>query len=84
MHFQEIKSKTPGELLAYAEELEIENASTLRTQDMMFAKLKQLAENNIVIKLAIGIEIRKEIFAASVLAKSDPDRLDSSWSPSIW
>ena len=50
MHFQEIKSKTPAELLAYAEELEIENASTLRTQDMMFAILKQLAENDVVIK----------------------------------
>jgi len=36
--------------LAYAEELEIENASTLRTQDMMFAILKQLAENDVVIK----------------------------------
>ena len=50
MHFQEIKSKTPAELLAYAEELEIENASTLRTQDMMFAILKQLAENDVIIK----------------------------------
>ena len=50
MHFQEIKSKTPAELLAYAEEREIENASTLRTQDMMFAILKQLAENDVVIK----------------------------------
>ena len=50
MHFQEIKSKTPAELLAYAEELEIENASTLRTQDMMFAILKKLAENDVVIK----------------------------------
>ena len=50
MHFQEIKSKTAAELLAYAEELEIENASTLRTQDMMFAILKQLAENDVVIK----------------------------------
>ena len=50
MHFQEIKSKTPAELLAYAEKLEIENASTLRTQDMMFAILKQLSENDVVIK----------------------------------
>ena len=50
MHLQEIKSKTPAELLAYAEELEIENASTLRTQDMMFAILKRLAENDVVIK----------------------------------
>ena len=50
MHLQDIKSKTPAELLAYAEELEIENASTLRTQDMMFAILKRLAENDVVIK----------------------------------
>ena len=35
--------KSPADLLAYAEELEIENASTLRKQDMMFAILKQLA-----------------------------------------
>ena len=41
MHLQELKSKSAAELLAYAEELEIENASTLRTQDMMFAILKQ-------------------------------------------
>ena len=50
MHLQELKSKTAAELLAYAEELEIENASTLRTQDMMFAILKQLAENDVVIR----------------------------------
>jgi transcription termination factor Rho len=46
MHLQELKQKTPAELLAFAEELQIENASTLRKQDMMFAILKQLAEND--------------------------------------
>ena len=46
MHLQELKKKTPAELLAFAEELEIENASTLRKQDMMFAILKQLADND--------------------------------------
>lgn len=46
MHLQELKKKTPAELLAFAEELQIENASTLRKQDMMFAILKQLAEND--------------------------------------
>ncbi|MGE4279692.1 MAG: transcription termination factor Rho [Magnetospirillum sp.] len=46
MHLQELKKKTPAELLAYAEELQIENASTLRKQDMMFAILKQLADND--------------------------------------
>ncbi|HVC54356.1 MAG TPA: transcription termination factor Rho [Stellaceae bacterium] len=49
MNLQELKRKTPAELLAFAEELQIENASTLRKQDMMFAVLKQLAENDVPI-----------------------------------
>ncbi|MEQ8334874.1 transcription termination factor Rho [Nisaea sp.] len=49
MHLQELKSKTPQDLLAYAEDLEIENASVLRKQDMMFAILKQLADNDLPI-----------------------------------
>ncbi|MBY0363525.1 MAG: transcription termination factor Rho [Phreatobacter sp.] len=40
---QDIKSKSPTELLAFAEELQVENASTLRKQELMFACLKQLA-----------------------------------------
>jgi len=44
---QDLKAKSPTELLAIAEELEVENASTLRTQDMMFAILKQYAEQGI-------------------------------------
>ncbi len=40
---QDLKSKTPVELLAFAEENEVENASTLRKQELMFAILKQLA-----------------------------------------
>ncbi len=49
MNLQELKAKTPAELLAFAEELQIENAGTLRKQDMMFAILKQLAENDVPI-----------------------------------
>ena len=49
MHLQDLKSKSPADLLAFAEELTIENASTLRKQDMMFAILKQLAENDVPI-----------------------------------
>ena len=49
MNLQELKHKTPAELLAFAEELEIENASSLRKQDMLFAILKQLAENDVPI-----------------------------------
>ncbi|MGA0533222.1 transcription termination factor Rho [Hansschlegelia sp. KR7-227] len=39
----DLKAKTPTELLAQAEELEVENASTLRKQELLFAILKQLA-----------------------------------------
>ncbi|MFC4352338.1 transcription termination factor Rho [Fodinicurvata halophila] len=49
MNLAELKAKSPADLLAFAEELEIENAGTLRKQDMMFAILKQLAENDVAI-----------------------------------
>ena len=54
MNLKELKAKPPADLLSYAEELKIENASSLRKQDMMFAILKQLAENNIAI-FGIGV-----------------------------
>jgi len=44
MHLKELKQKTPPELLAFAEEMGIENASNLRKQDMLFSILKQQAE----------------------------------------
>lgn len=40
---QDLKVKSPTELLAFSEGLEVENASTLRKQELMFAILKQLA-----------------------------------------
>ncbi|HQG29507.1 MAG TPA: Rho termination factor N-terminal domain-containing protein, partial [Candidatus Ozemobacteraceae bacterium] len=43
MKLQDLKIKTPTELLAFAEELEVENASTMRKQELMFAILKRLA-----------------------------------------
>jgi len=43
MKLQDLKAKSPVELLAFAEEVEVENASTLRKQELMFAILKQLA-----------------------------------------
>jgi transcription termination factor Rho len=43
MKLQELKSKTPAELVSFAEELEVENASTMRKQELMFAILKQLS-----------------------------------------
>jgi transcription termination factor Rho len=49
MNLKELKSKPPAELLTYAEDLKIENASSLRKQEMMFTILKQLAENDVPI-----------------------------------
>ena len=49
MNLKELKAKSPPELLAYSEELKIENASTMRKQDMMFAILKHLADDDIAI-----------------------------------
>ena len=49
MHLQDLKNKSPADLLKYAEELEIENASTLRKQDILFSILKRLAKNEVAI-----------------------------------
>lgn len=49
MHLQDLKNKTPADLLALAEEVGVENASSMRKQDMMFAILKHLAEDDVEI-----------------------------------
>ena len=46
---QDLKLKSPTELLAFAEEHEVENASIMRKQELMFAILKQLASRDIEI-----------------------------------
>jgi transcription termination factor Rho len=62
MNLQDLKKKTPAELLSFAEELEIENASTLRKQDMMFAILKQLADDDVPIYGAGVLEVLADGF----------------------
>lgn len=47
LKLRELKAKTPAELLAFAEEHDVENASTLRKQEIMFAVLKELAEQDV-------------------------------------
>ena len=49
MNLQELKAKSPAELLQIAEEFEIENASSMRKQELMFAILKHQAGNDIAI-----------------------------------
>ncbi len=46
MNLKELKEKTPAELISQAEKLEIENPSTLRKQEILFAILKKFAEKN--------------------------------------
>ena len=43
MKLQDLKAKTPAELVSFAEELEVENASTMRKHELMFGILKQLS-----------------------------------------
>src|SRR5438477_162627 len=43
MKLQDLKAQTPAELVSFAEESGVENASTMRKQELMFAILKQLA-----------------------------------------
>ena len=46
MNLEELKKKSPAELILQAEKLEIENPSTLRKQEILFAILKKLAQKN--------------------------------------
>jgi transcription termination factor Rho len=62
MNLQELKAKSPTDLLAFAEEHEVENASTLRKQDMMFAILKQLAEKDVEITGGGVLEVLQDGF----------------------
>ena len=50
----ELNEKTPADLVAFAEQLEVENASNLRKQDLLFAILKALAEEEVEI-IADGV-----------------------------
>ena len=46
LNLSELKSKSPKELLDLAEDLEIENASTMRKGEMMFSILKERADED--------------------------------------
>src|SRR3954464_14528257 len=60
---QDLKSKTPIEMLAFAEELEVENASSMRKQELMFAVLKQLANREVEIIGEGVVEVLQDGFA---------------------
>jgi transcription termination factor Rho len=62
MNLQDLKTRSPSELLAFAEELEIENCNTMRKQDMMFAVLKRLAEQHVPISGVGVLEVLQDGF----------------------
>ncbi len=62
MHLNDLKKKTPAELVAMAEVLGVENASTLRKQDILFAILKTEADNGTTITGAGTIEVLNDGF----------------------
>ncbi len=59
----DLKAKSPTELLAFAEELEVEGASTMRKQEQMFAILKQLAFRDVEIIGEGVVEVLQDGFA---------------------
>ena len=80
MHLQELKAKSPADLLAYAEELEIENASTLRKQDMMFAILKRLADNEVAIYGSGVLEVLSDSFGFGFwMCALNPELFSEPW-----
>jgi len=62
MHLKELKKKTPADLVAMAEEMGVEGASTMRKQDLMFSILKVQAENGVEIMGAGTIEVLNDGF----------------------
>ena len=71
MNLQELKKKAPAELLAFAEDLQIENASNLRRQDMMFSILKKLSDNKTEISSEGTLEILQDEFGFLRAASSN-------------
>jgi transcription termination factor Rho len=62
MKLQDLKVKTPTELLSFAEETGVENASAMRKQELMFAILKQLAAKDINITGTGVVEVLQDGF----------------------
>ena len=62
MKLEDLKLKSPTELLSFAEEVGVENASTMRKQELMFATLKQLAAKDIEITGVGVVEVLQDGF----------------------
>ena len=65
MKLQDLKTKSPTELLSFAEEVSVENASAMRKQELMFAILKQLAARDVEITGTGVVEVLQDGFGLS-------------------
>ena len=71
MHLHDLKKKTPAELVVMAEALGVENASTLRKQDILFSILKTEADNGTTLMGAGTIEVMNDGFGFLRSAESN-------------
>src|SRR5688500_16103347 len=62
MSLQELKDKSSADLLAFAEQMEVESANSMRKQDMMFAILKTLAGEGVEIEGSGTLEVVQDGF----------------------
>jgi hypothetical protein len=80
MKLQDLKAQTPAELVTFAEEKGVENASTMRKQELMFAILKQLAiqETDIIGEGVVEVHPTPIICRDRTISTSRPRRSAAS------
>ena len=71
MHLKELKDKSPQELLTWAEDLGVEDASSMRVQDLVFAIMKKVASEDNVIYGDGVIEVLQDGFGFLRSSKSN-------------
>ena len=62
MHLKDLKDKSPKQLLSQAEELGVEDASSMRVQDLVFAIMKKVAEDDHILYGDGVIEVMQDGF----------------------
>ena len=71
LNLSDLKAQSAKDLLAMAEELEIENASTMRKGEMMFSILKERAEEGWVVYGDGVLEVSAGWVWVSALARGE-------------
>ena len=71
MYLKDLKEKSPKELLTWAEDLGVEEASSMRVQDLVFAIMNKIADGNEVIYADGVIEVLPDGFGFLRSSKSN-------------